>query len=98
MWMPLPLVVVIALGGYAVVWIRDLFGANPVAVVGDEKGDGTAPFSPKHITYEITGHPAAAPTLIIQAVLISVGRRSLDSLPCTPRPRLRRRQSCSRRR
>jgi hypothetical protein len=36
--------------------------------------------------------------LIIQAVLISVGRRSLDSLPCTPRPRLRRRQSCSRRR
>jgi hypothetical protein len=49
--MPLPLVVVIALGGYAVVWIRDLFGANPVAVVGDEKGDGTAPFSPKHITY-----------------------------------------------
>ena len=56
-WMPLLLVVVIALGGYAVVRIRDLFGANPVAVAGDEKGDGTAPFSPKHITYEITGPP-----------------------------------------
>jgi hypothetical protein len=30
-WMPL-----IALGGYAVVRIRDLFGPNPVAVAGDE--------------------------------------------------------------
>jgi hypothetical protein len=54
-WMPLLLTVVIALGAYAVVRIRDVFGSNPVATAGDEKGDDSAPFSPKHITYEITG-------------------------------------------
>jgi hypothetical protein len=48
-WMPLRLVVVIALGAYATVRIRDLFGVTPVAVAGDEKGDDAAAFNPKHI-------------------------------------------------
>jgi hypothetical protein len=53
-WMQLLLVVVIALGGYTVVRIRDTFGATAVAS-GEGNADNTKPFNPKHITYEITG-------------------------------------------
>ena len=54
-WMPLLLVVVISLGAYAVVRIRDTFGANAAVASGDGNADNTKPFNPKHITYEITG-------------------------------------------
>ncbi|ORV48676.1 MmpS family protein [Mycobacterium europaeum] len=52
--MPLLLAVVIALGGYAVVRIRDTFGANAAIGSGEANADNTKPFNPKHITYEIT--------------------------------------------
>jgi Mycobacterium membrane protein len=54
-WMPLLLIVVIALGAYAVVRIRDTFGANAGVASGEGNADNTKPFNPKHITYEITG-------------------------------------------
>ncbi len=56
-WIPLLLVVVIAIGAYAVVRIRNTFGAEGIAVAADGTGDETKPFNPKHITYEITGPP-----------------------------------------
>jgi hypothetical protein len=53
-WIPLLLVVVVAVGVYAVVRIRDTLGAHATtAALGN--GDNTKPFNPKHITYEITG-------------------------------------------
>jgi Mycobacterium membrane protein len=58
-WMPLLLVVVIALGAYAVVRIRDTFGVTAVAS-GEGNADNTKPFNPKHITYEITGAPGGS--------------------------------------
>ena len=54
-WMPLLLIVVIALGAYAVVRIRDTFGANGGLASGEANADNTKPFNPKHITYEISG-------------------------------------------
>lgn len=59
-WMPLLLVVVISLGAYAVVRIRDSFGANAAVASGDGNADNTKPFNPKHITYEITGRPGGS--------------------------------------
>jgi Mycobacterium membrane protein len=56
-WIPLLLVVVVVIGGYAVVRIRDLFGAQATAAAADGTGDETKPFNPKRITYEITGPP-----------------------------------------
>jgi hypothetical protein len=53
-WMPLLLVVVVVIGTYAVVRIRDTIGAHEPAAA-DGNGDETKPFNPKHITYEITG-------------------------------------------
>lgn len=58
-WIPLLLVVVISLGTYAVVRIRDTFGANAAVASGDGNADNTKPFNPKHITYEITGTSGA---------------------------------------
>jgi hypothetical protein len=54
-WIPLLLVVVVAVGAYAVVRIRDSVSANRTAANGGGNGDNTKPFNPKHITYEITG-------------------------------------------
>lgn len=56
-WMPLLLVVVISLGAYAVVRIRDTFGTHGGVTTGEGGGDNTKPFHPKHITYEVTGAP-----------------------------------------
>jgi Mycobacterium membrane protein len=54
-WIPLLLVVVVSVGAYAVVRIRDSVNANRTAANGGGNGDNTKPFNPKHITYEITG-------------------------------------------
>jgi hypothetical protein len=54
-WMPLLLVVVVGLGAYAVVRIRDTIGAHGSASADAGNGDNTKPFNPKHIAYEITG-------------------------------------------
>ena len=55
-WLPLLLVVVVALGAYAVVRIRD--SANVAPAAGADANSGlTEPFHPKHITYEVTGSP-----------------------------------------
>lgn len=52
-WIPLLLAVVIALGSYIVLRVRDSFGANTAVASGDVNAE-TKPFNPKHITYEIT--------------------------------------------
>jgi Mycobacterium membrane protein len=53
-WMPSLVVVVIVLGLYAIVRIRDTLGAHTAVVSGEALSDDTKPFNPKHITYEIT--------------------------------------------
>jgi hypothetical protein len=56
-WMPLLLVVVVALGGYAITRIRGAGHEGPNLA----EGSGiTANFNPKHITYEITGTDGTA--------------------------------------
>ncbi|ORV51956.1 MmpS family protein [Mycolicibacter hiberniae] len=52
--MPLLLVVVIALGAYVVVRVRNSFGAGARVATADPNADETKPFNPKHITYELT--------------------------------------------
>jgi hypothetical protein len=46
--MPLLLVVVVALGAYAVVRIRDTIGAHESESADAGNGDDTKPFNPKH--------------------------------------------------
>lgn len=54
-WLPLLLVVVVALGVYAVVRVRDTLGVHPSTATADANSGLTAPFNPKHIVYEVTG-------------------------------------------
>jgi hypothetical protein len=54
-WIPLLLVVVVMLGTYAVVRIRDSFGVGAAEAATAGNGGDTKPFNPKHIAYEITG-------------------------------------------
>jgi hypothetical protein len=53
-WMPLLLVIIVIIGGYVVLRVRDSFGANNFLSGGDANADDTKPFNPKHITYEVT--------------------------------------------
>jgi hypothetical protein len=55
LWIPLLLVVVVALGAYAVVRIRNTLGANDTATAAPGNSGDTKPFNPKHIMYEVTG-------------------------------------------
>ena len=55
LWIPLLLIVVVSLGAYAVIRIRDTFGAHGGTTNSEGNADNTKPFNPKHITYEITG-------------------------------------------
>lgn len=56
-WIPLLLVVVVAIGAYAIVRIREPKGPG----LNTAEGSGiTENFNPKHITYEITGAGGAA--------------------------------------
>jgi hypothetical protein len=52
-WIPIVLVVVVALGAYAVLRIRDNSAEHPK--VAEANSGLTEPFHPKHITYEVTG-------------------------------------------
>lgn len=52
-WIPLLLVVVVALGVFVIGRIRE--SAFPPAPVAGEGSGITANFNPKHITYEVTG-------------------------------------------
>jgi hypothetical protein len=53
-WIPLVLVVVVAMGTYAIVRVRGSVGVPPAAIAEANSGL-TEPFNPKHITYEVTG-------------------------------------------
>ena len=53
-WLPLVVVVVVAVAVFAVGRIRTFFGANPTTT-GASVSSGITPFNPKVVTYEIFG-------------------------------------------
>ncbi|CQA08209.1 Putative membrane protein%2C MmpS family [Mycobacteroides abscessus] len=57
-WIPLLLVVVVGIGGYAIAQIRGSAAPRP-AKLGEGSGI-TANFNPKHITYEVVGSGGTA--------------------------------------
>ena len=54
-WIPLLLVVIVAMGAYAVVRIRETIGKHQTVNAADANSALTKPFNPKYIVYEITG-------------------------------------------
>ncbi|MGH3637650.1 MAG: MmpS family transport accessory protein [Mycobacterium sp.] len=54
-WIPLVVAVVVGVGAYAIVRVRDTLGTDRASVADAGSGDDTKPFNPKRITYEIIG-------------------------------------------
>lgn len=57
-WMPLLIVVVIALGTLTVLRMRTYFGGENANLIST-KVDDTKPYNPKVVTYEVFGEPGA---------------------------------------
>ena len=58
-WLPLLIVVVVAIAGFTVYRIRGFFGSEPVMVVPDTFAQEPESFDPKVIKYEVFGDPGA---------------------------------------
>ncbi|WP_019971805.1 MmpS family transport accessory protein [Mycobacterium sp. 141] len=58
-WIPVLIVVVVAIGTFTVMRVRTFFGAGDGSGVASAKVDDTKPFDPKVVVYEITGEPGA---------------------------------------
>ena len=63
-WMPLLLVVVVALGAYAVLRIRGDIGGHELTAGAASGGGFTDPFNPKNITYEISSSSSGGPVSV----------------------------------
>ena len=57
LWIPLLVLVVIGAGGFTVSRLHGIFGSEKRPSYADTRIDDTAPFSPKHLTYEVFGPP-----------------------------------------
>ena len=58
-WLPLLIVVVVAVAGFTVHRIRGFFGSEPVMVVPDTFAQEPESFDPKVIKYEVFGDPGS---------------------------------------
>ncbi|WP_458318626.1 MmpS family transport accessory protein [Mycolicibacterium brisbanense] len=58
-WIPVLILVVVAIGAFTVMRVRTFFGAGDGSGVASAKVDDTKPFDPKVVVYEITGEPGA---------------------------------------
>lgn len=56
-WIPLILVVVLVVGGFAVVRIRSIFGSHKLQTYAGSMSDEDNNSDPKKVTYEILGPP-----------------------------------------
>jgi hypothetical protein len=56
-WIPLVIVVVVALGGFTVWRIHGIFGSDKRPSYSDSAADKSKPFNPKRLTYEVFGPP-----------------------------------------
>lgn len=58
-WIPIVIVIVVLVAGFAVHRIRSFFGTNPILVTPENFADDAEPFDPKVVKYEVFGAPGA---------------------------------------
>jgi hypothetical protein len=59
-WIPIVIVIVVAISGFTVHRVRSYFGMNPILVTPKNFADDAAPFNPKVVKYEIFGNGSYA--------------------------------------
>ena len=93
-WIPLVIILVVAIGVFAVYRLHGVFGKTEVTRPGSGLANDTKPFNPKEVTYEIYGPAGAVATinyLDLDAKPQIVGRRAaVVADPDRQRPRRRR--------
>lgn len=62
-WIPLVIVVVVAIGVFAVYRLHGVFGKTEITRAGSGLANDTKPFNPKEVTYEIYGPAGAVATI-----------------------------------
>jgi hypothetical protein len=59
-WLPLLIVAVVVVGGFAVVRVKSFFGASDTGVTSSGRLDDSKPFKPKVVKYEVFGSASHA--------------------------------------
>lgn len=54
-WIPLTIVAVVAVAGFAVYRLHGIFGTHPATAAVGAHADDVKPFNPKHVTLEVFG-------------------------------------------
>jgi Mycobacterium membrane protein len=54
-WLPLVIVMVVVVGGFAVTRVKSFFGAHDTGVITTPRLDDSKPFKPKIVKYEVFG-------------------------------------------
>jgi hypothetical protein len=77
-WLPLLIVMVVVVGGFAVTRVKSFFGAHDTGVITTPRLDDSKPFKPKVVKYEIFG---AAQRANVNYLDLSAQPRRLDAAP-----------------
>ncbi|BBY61788.1 MmpS family protein [Mycolicibacterium helvum] len=62
-WIPLVIVIVVALAGFGVFRLHGIFGKTELTRPGSGLANDTKPFNPKQVTYQIFGPQGAVATI-----------------------------------
>ena len=77
-WLPLLIVMVVVVGGFAVTRVKSFFGAHDTGVMTTARLDDSKPFKPKVVKYEIFG---AAHRANVNYLDLSAQPQRLDGAP-----------------
>jgi hypothetical protein len=77
-WLPLLIVAVVVIGGFAVVRVKSFYGADNADTLTSAKVDDSKPFKPKVVKYEIFGSASRANVNYLD---LSAEPRRLDGAP-----------------
>jgi hypothetical protein len=59
-WLPLLIVAVLVVGGFAVARVKSFFGAHDTGILTSPRLDDSKPFKPKVVKYEVFGSASSA--------------------------------------
>jgi hypothetical protein len=80
LWLPLLVIVAVALGGFVVYRMHGIFGSDKeITREGSGIANDAAPFNPKRVTYEVFGSAGAVAT--INYLDLSANPQSLKHVP-----------------
>ena len=77
-WLPLLIVAVLVVGGFAVARVKSFFGAHDTGVMTSPRLDDSKPFKPKVIKYEVFG---SASTANVNYLDLSADPKRVDGAP-----------------